>query len=218
LDVTEPASIEAAIGHAIVDFGAIDVLVNNAGYAVIGPFETASETQVRRQFDTNVIGLMNVIRAMLPHFRQRRAGTIVNISSIGGQITLPLYSLYHGTKWAVEGFSESLQYELRTVGIKVRLIEPGTIKTDFYGRSMDQTAKAIPDYDALSTRLLPALDRFTQGAPGPEIVARRIWQAATHRGGKLRWLVGREGPIVMLRRWIPNRLFFALVRGMLGVN
>jgi NAD(P)-dependent dehydrogenase (short-subunit alcohol dehydrogenase family) len=217
LDVTSKLSIEAALAQAIEDFGGIDVLVNNAGYAAIGPFEAADEEQVRRQFETNVFGLMNVTRAILPHFRERRAGTIVNISSIGGQMTFPLYSLYHATKWAVEGFTESLQYELRPYGIKLRLIEPGTIRTDFYTRSMDRTRKVgMSEYDAWADPVLAAMDRTVEGAPGPELVASRIWRAVADRGRKLRWLVGREGDLVMIKRLIPNAWFLGLVRGFLG--
>jgi NAD(P)-dependent dehydrogenase (short-subunit alcohol dehydrogenase family) len=217
LDVTEGPSVEAAIAAAVADFGGVDVLVNNAGYAALGPFEAASEEQLRRQFETNVFGLMRVTRAILPHFRARRAGAIVNVSSIAGQLTLPLYSLYHASKWAVEGFSESLAYELRPFGIKVRLIEPGSIKTDFYGRSMDFARKpGLDDYEAWAGPVLAAMDRTVAGAPGPELVARRIWRAAGSRGGKLRYLVGREAALVLLKRWIPNSWFFALIR--LGVR
>ncbi len=131
LDVTSEDSIAAAIGETIQRFGAIDVVVNNAGYGLVGPFEASTPEQVRRQFETNVFGLMNVVRAVLPHIRERRAGVIVNVASMGGRITFPLYSPYHGTKWAVEGFSEGLQFELEQFGIRVKIIEPGAIKTDF---------------------------------------------------------------------------------------
>jgi NAD(P)-dependent dehydrogenase (short-subunit alcohol dehydrogenase family) len=108
-------------------------------------------------------------------------------------------------------------YELRPFGIKVRLIEPGTIKTDFYGRSMDAAKKPeLSDYDAWGDRALAAMGRAASGAPGPEIVARRIWRAVNRRGGKLRYLVGREGALVLLKRWIPNSWFFALIRAALG--
>ena len=213
LDVTNTSSIDPAVEAAIRDFGGIDVLANNAGYAAVGPFEAASDEQLRKQFETNVFGLMNVSRAILPHFRSRRAGTIINLSSVGGQITFPLYSLYHSTKFAVEGFSESLAYELRPFGIKLRLIEPGAIKTDFYTRSMDIAKKAgLTDYDAWSATVLASMDKTVARAPGPEVVAAKIWQAANHHGGKLRWLVGRESMFVLLKRWIPNAWFFGLVR------
>jgi NAD(P)-dependent dehydrogenase (short-subunit alcohol dehydrogenase family) len=217
IDVTQPATIEAGVAAAIADFGGIDALVNNAGYAAMGPLEAASEEQLRRQFETNVFGLMNVTRAVLPHFRSRRAGTIVNISSIGGQIGLPLYSLYNGSKWAVEGFTEALQWELRPFGIRLRLIEPGIIKTDFYTRSMDFSRKpGLPDYDAWAGPVAEAMNKGVAKAPGPDIVARRILQAVLSRSWKLRWMAGREGALVILKRCIPNAWFFGLVRAALG--
>src|SRR5215216_677679 len=132
LDVTDISSIRQAITDVISQFGSIDAVVNNAGYGMVGPFEASTVEQVERQFATNVFGLMNVTRELLPHFRARGAGTFINISSMGGRITFPLYSVYHATKWAVEGFSESLQFELRQLNIKVKIVEPGPIKTDFY--------------------------------------------------------------------------------------
>ena len=138
LDVTKPETITSALSKAKEVFGEIDVLINNAGYGATGPFEQETEEKIVRQFDTNVFGLFRMIKAILPHFREKKSGTIVNIASVGGRITFPLYSLYHGTKWAVEGFTESLQYELEDFNIKLKLVEPGAIKTDFYTRSADK--------------------------------------------------------------------------------
>jgi NAD(P)-dependent dehydrogenase (short-subunit alcohol dehydrogenase family) len=218
LDVTDPDSVAAAVAACLADFGGIDALVNNAGYAAYGPFEASDEAQARRQFDTNVFGLMNVTRAVLPHFRQRRAGTLANVSSIGGQVTFPLYSLYHATKFAVEGFTESLALELRQFGVRCRLIEPGTIKTDFYGRSLDRSPAAPADYAGFSSQVMAAMDRFSGSAPGPEVVARSIWRAVGSHGWRLRWLVGREATLVRLKRWLPDSARLGLVRAMLGVH
>lgn len=143
LDVTRPETIKEAVAAAISDFGGIDVVVNNAGYGGVGIFEAASQEQIERQFGTNVFGVMNVIREILPHFRERKGGTIINVTSVGGIITFPIYSVYHATKWAVEGFAESLQYELKPFNIKVKNIEPGAIKTDFYDRSQDLLPKRM---------------------------------------------------------------------------
>ena len=137
LDVTDTGRIEGAIDAGLKRFGQIDALMNNAGYGAYGPLENFSDERIRRQFDTNVIGLLLVTRAILPHMRERRSGTIVNISSIGGQVTFPLGTLYHGTKFAVEGLSEALHFELASVGIHMKIIEPGMIATDFAGRSFD---------------------------------------------------------------------------------
>ena len=115
LDVTDVDSIKSAIDGTLEKFGRIDAVVNNAGYGLVGAFEAATQEQIEKQFQTNVFGLMNVCREILPYFREQKRGTIVNVASVGGRITFPLYSLYHATKWAVEGFSESLQYELETI-------------------------------------------------------------------------------------------------------
>ena len=106
LDVTDEASIQAAIDATIAKFGAIDALVNNAGYGLLGTFESMSIEQIQRQFETNVFGVMRVTKAILPHFRERKAGTLINVASMGGRLTFPFYSPYHGTKWAVDGWSD----------------------------------------------------------------------------------------------------------------
>jgi len=137
LDVTDEDSVAQAAEQILNDFGTVDVVLNNAGYAAAGPFEAAAPEQIERQFDTNVLGLMRVTQAFLPHFRANKTGLFLNVSSIGGLITYPFVSLYHSTKWAVEGFSESLSYELGELGAQVKIIEPGGVDTDFGGCSMD---------------------------------------------------------------------------------
>lgn len=126
---TRPA--HRAIADTIQTFGRLDAIVNNAGYGAVGAFEAATPDQIRRQFDTNVFGVMNVVRAVLPHFRAKKAGTIINVASAGGRIAFPLYSLYHGTKWAVEGFSEALQFKLNQFNVRVKIIEPGPSRPTF---------------------------------------------------------------------------------------
>jgi NAD(P)-dependent dehydrogenase (short-subunit alcohol dehydrogenase family) len=215
LDVLELASIEAAVQAALERFGQIDVLVNNAGYGVVGPFEASTPEQVERQLATNVAGLMNVTRAMLPHFRERRSGVLVNVASVGGRVTFPLYSIYHATKWAVEGFSESLVYELEPLGIRVKLIEPGPIKTDFYERSLDVlTRPGLTTYDGFVARTLPNLQRAGQTAPGPEAVAQAIFRAATDGSSRLRYPVNAS-LLLALRGLLPVRWFMALMKSQL---
>jgi NAD(P)-dependent dehydrogenase (short-subunit alcohol dehydrogenase family) len=154
LDVMDGDSIRVAIGHALDKYQKIDVLVNNAGYAIYGPFESTTLEQIQRQFNTNVFGLMEVTRQLLPHFRQQRSGVLINVTSMGGRIGFPLYTIYNSTKWALEGFSEALQYELKPLNIKVKVIEPGVIKTDFYNRSMDvvDCTGMAGDYDKILKR------------------------------------------------------------------
>ena len=128
LDVMKVETIRQAVEETKQKFGEINAVVNNAGYGLVGPFEAATQEQIQRQFSTNVFGLMNVTGEVIPYFRERKQGIIANIASIGGRVTFPLYSLYHGTKWAVEGFSESLQHELKPFNIKIKIIETETKK------------------------------------------------------------------------------------------
>jgi NAD(P)-dependent dehydrogenase (short-subunit alcohol dehydrogenase family) len=212
LDVTDPASITAAVAETLSRFGAIDAVVNNAGYSLVGPFEATTTEAVARQLETNVVGLMNVTRAVLPHLRERRAGVLVNIASVGGRLTFPLYSVYHATKWAVEGFTESLSFELEPHGIRVKIVEPGPIKTSFYDRSMDLAQKAdLTAYDSFVAKAMPNMQAAAAKAPGPERVARVIWRAATDGSRKLRYSAN-AAPILALRRLLPDRAFLAIVR------
>jgi NAD(P)-dependent dehydrogenase (short-subunit alcohol dehydrogenase family) len=214
LDVLDLVSIKNAIKNAVDDFGKIDVLVNNAGYGAIGPFEAATHDQIRHQFNTNVLGLIDVTQAIIPHFRKNQSGVIINISSVGGRLTFPLFSLYHGTKWAVEGFSESLHYELKPFGIKIKLIEPGAIKTDFYGRSQVILSKEdLRDYDHYTEKTLANMFKAGQRGSSANLVARTIYKAATDGKQKMRYLVGGGAPaILFLRKILPNSLFFKLLR------
>lgn len=213
LDVTSTPSIQEALAQVRQSWGAVDVLINNAGYGLVGPFEGTQEEQVRRQFETNVLGLMNVTRQVLPEFRQRRQGVIINVSSVGGRVTFPLYSCYHSTKWAVEGFSESLQFELKPFNIRVKLVEPGPIKTEFYDRSQDRVE--APDYEPDYSRILERLQKAGEKAPGPELVARAMWQAATDNSWRLRYPVNALD-VLWLRRLLPENLFRAAVGWYLG--
>lgn len=214
LDVLDQIGIKKTIQDAAADFGSLDVVVNNAGYGAVGPFEAASNDQIKRQFDTNVFGVMNVIRTVLPYFREKKGGIIITVTSMGGLITFPLYSLYHGTKWAVEGFSESLQFELNDFNIRIKLVEPGAIKTDFYDRSMDMFKKeGLTEYDTYIARTMPAMQAAGANGPGPEVVARKIFQAATDGKKKMRYPVGSGAPfLLVLRRFLPNSVFLKIVK------
>jgi NAD(P)-dependent dehydrogenase (short-subunit alcohol dehydrogenase family) len=214
LDVTKEETIKTALDRAIAQFGTIDVIVNNAGYALIGAFEACELADIRQQFETNVFGLMAVTQAILPHFRLRKQGILVNVASIGGRVTLPIYSPYHATKWAVEGFSESLQYELRQFNIKVKIIEPGAIKTDFYSRSIAIAAQArLTAYDDYIQRVLPQMNRAgAEGSP-PEFTAKVIYRAATDGTWKLRYPAGgNAGLILAMRKLLPDAWFMGLIR------
>ncbi|MGH8453137.1 MAG: SDR family oxidoreductase [Nevskiales bacterium] len=218
LDVTEPASIEAAIQETLTRFGRIDVMVNNAGYPLVGTFESMDEARIRRQFETNVFGVMRCCKAILPHFRKNSAGVLINVTSMGGRVTFPFYSAYHASKWAADGFSESLQFELRPLGIKVKIIEPGAIKTDFYERSADFVHdRALAPYNGIVDKAIPKMNAagLVKGAP-PESVANAIYQAATDGSWKLRYVVGTDAKsLLVLRTLLPNSAYQAVVRGQL---
>jgi NAD(P)-dependent dehydrogenase (short-subunit alcohol dehydrogenase family) len=149
LDVTENDRISSAVAEIETNIGAIDVLVNNAGYGHEGILEESSMDDLRRQFEVNVFGAVAMMQAVLPYMRKRRAGRILNITSMGGMITMAGISFYHGSKFALEGISEALGKEVKDFGIHVTAVEPGGFRTDWAGRSMVRAPRSIPDYDAV---------------------------------------------------------------------
>lgn len=213
LDVTDAASIDTAIQDTLAAFGSIDVLVNNAGYGLMGPFETLTEAQVRAQFETNVFGLMATTRAILPHFRSRRAGLIINVSSLVGRVPLPLYSCYNASKFAIEGFSEGLTYELTPLGIGIKLVEPGAVKTAFFSHSSDRGDHANhPDYAAFADDMLGVMDRIGAAGSTPEQAAETIFKAATDGRRQLRYRVGWDAHALTTgRALLPDPLFRRLI-------
>lgn len=201
LDVTDAASIPAAVSAGIDRFSKIDVLLNNAGYGAYGALEAFTMDRIRRQFDTNVIGLLEVTKAVLPHMRANRSGTIINISSIGGQITFPLGTLYHGTKFAVEGLSEALHYELEPLGIRVRIVEPGMIRTNFGGSSFDFAMdENLSDYAPAAEAMGRLFGKLASDPSAPETVAEVIWDAANETGDRLRFRAGADAERLLEER------------------
>ena len=217
LDVQDLSSIDSAIKETLDRFGAIDVLVNNAGYAVFGPLEAISREKMIRQFEVNVIGLMDVTKAVLPYFRNRGEGTIINITSVGGKITFPFVSLYHGTKFAVEGISEAMYFEMQEIGCKIKIVEPGAIKTNF-DQSMDiNNDESISEYQGLMQKLMGIMEPMLANGSEPEVVAEVIFEAATDGTDKLRYVAGGDA-----KEWIRNRkelddeAYLAATKQMLG--
>jgi NAD(P)-dependent dehydrogenase (short-subunit alcohol dehydrogenase family) len=207
LDVTQPDSIAAAMAQVKQLTPTLDVLLNNAGYGLVGPLERATTDQLTQQFNTNVLGLVQMMQAVLPGMRAKKQGIIINVASVAGRTAFPMYSLYHGSKWAVEGLTESVMYELAPLGIRVKLIEPGPIKTRFYGQSMITTAdEADPVYGPYTRKVLDKLAGFGQNAPGPEVVAQTIWRAATDGSPQLRYPVNTMGSL-WLRRLLPEAVY-----------
>ena len=215
LDVGDKGSIFVAVKYAVEKYQRVDVLVNNAGYAMYGPFEAANSEQIAAQYSTNVFGLMDVTRAMLPIFRAQKEGLLINVTSMGGRIGFPLYSLYNSTKWAVEGFSEALHYELKSLNICVKTIEPGVIRTDFYERSMDrgQADSISAAYqDVLRRAEGPLAEGGMTAGSEPLVVAKTIYRAATDGSRRLRYPCGSDALMVnFLRAILPERVFFSIL-------
>ncbi len=220
LDVTKQDMIEAAVAAGIDRFGAIDVLLNNAGYGAYGILEATPEHKIRMQFDVNVVGPLLCTKAVLPHMRARGEGTIINISSMGGKITFPLGTLYHGSKFAVEGMSEALSFELAAIGIKVKMIEPGMINTNFA-----ETVGAMFDIDPTQTEYAPFVEKVMAGMQQvgsqhsePILVAETIWQAATDGSDQLRYIAGVDAEqIIAARKAMEDPEYLAMIRNNMGL-
>lgn len=192
LDVQDPVTIANAVNEGIARFGTIDVVVNNAGYGLFGIFETASPEAVRTQFEVNVFGVMEVIRAILPHFRAKKSGTIINVSSGAGAVGFPMASIYSSSKFALEGLSEGLRYELGSLGIKVKIIEPGgALQTSFINRMGGESSKLqqIEDYLPFLTQIGEVFGGMAQAADvdAVERVIAAIYEAATDGSDQLRY-------------------------------
>jgi len=191
LDITAPDQIARATNDALTR-GAVDVVFNNAGYGMSGPLEGLTDEQMLRMINTNLLGPVRTTKAFIPHFRERRAGLFINTSSIGGLITVPFTSLYHATKWAVEGWSESMAFELGQLGIGMKIVEPGGMKTDFFTRSMDVGRHAA--YDVLLDGVMGAITDPKQMATysTPEEIAEVVYEAATDGKDQLRYVAGPD--------------------------
>ncbi len=212
LDLTQPETIESAIKETLQQFGTIDVLINNAGYALMGPIEGITPEQFHQQFQTNVFGVVSTMQAVLPIFRQQDHGTIVNVASIGGRIGFPMTAAYHGTKWAIEGISEAMRYELRPFGIRVKIIEPGGIKTNFIHRGASWAIHT--EYTAMIDKVKQFMQNINDTLPEPDGVAKTIYQAAIDRSERLRY--SPHGEIFfLLHSLLPDLLWRSLVEAVM---
>jgi NAD(P)-dependent dehydrogenase (short-subunit alcohol dehydrogenase family) len=199
LDVTDPVQINAAAQAALAE-GPVDVLFNNAGYGLAGPFEGASDDQLTRQLDTNLLGVMRCTQAFLPAMRERRAGMIVTTTSIGGLVTFPFNSVYHATKWALEGWSESLAYELAPFGIKVKTVAPGGIATDFASRSI-----VFTQHPAYAEAVGKTFAAFRKPGPGPggstaEQIAEAVFAAVNDVSDRVTHVAGEDAKATYAQR------------------
>jgi NAD(P)-dependent dehydrogenase (short-subunit alcohol dehydrogenase family) len=219
LDVTDEASMTAAVDAVITTEGAIGVLVNNAGYSQSGAVESVPMEQVRRQFDTNVFGLIRMCQLVLPGMRGQRWGRIVNLSSMGGRLTFPGGGMYHATKYSVEAISDALRFEVRGFGVDVIVVEPGLIVTNF-GETAAASASGQTDgpYADFNQAVARATDEVYHGplaklGGGPEVVAKTIAGALTADRPKTRYRVTASARVMMgQRRLMPDRVWDLLMR------
>jgi NAD(P)-dependent dehydrogenase (short-subunit alcohol dehydrogenase family) len=223
LDVQDKASIAQAISAGIAHFGRIDALINNAGFGLFGIFETTPAEQIREQFEVNVFGVMDVIREILPHFRANKAGVILNVSSGGGVFTLPMISLYCASKFALEGFSEALTYELNPLGIIVKVIEVGgSVSTNFGKRSGKDSRldQAPSDYNGFLASVGGVFAGLRDAAvANPDDVAKFIYQAGTDRTDQLRYVIGDDiKPLIKARRETSEQDYIDLMRSRFMVD
>ena len=178
LDITDPDQIERAAANAVAA-GGVDVVFNNAGYGMAGPLEGVTDQQMLRMVNTNLMGPIRTTKAFIPHFREKRAGLFINTTSIGGLITVPFNSLYHATKWALEGWSESMAFELNQFGIGMKTVSPGGMKTDFFTRSFDTGGH--PAYEALVSKVMGVITdpKQMETYSTPDQIAEVVYEAAT---------------------------------------
>lgn len=223
MDVTDDASMVAGIDRIIEEQGRIDVLVNNAGYGSYGAVEDVPIEEARRQFEVNVFGLARLVQLVTPHMRSRRSGRIINISSIGGKFYEPFGAWYHATKFAVEGFSDSLRMELRPFGIQVVLIEPGPIRTEWNEIARDSLLERSGDgaYAEWARKAHGVMERFDEPerASTPEEVADKIVKAALAKRPAARYPVGRGARMITTSRdLLPDRIFDEVVSRTYGTR
>ncbi|HEY3530710.1 MAG TPA: oxidoreductase [Nocardioides sp.] len=216
MDVTDDGSMTGGVERILGDRGRIDVLVNNAGYGSYGAVENVAIDEARRQFEVNVFGLARLVQLVTPQMRERESGRILNVSSVGGKYYEPLGAWYHATKFAVEGFSDSLRLELAPYGIRVVIVEPGPIRSEWNTLAREALVES-----SLGT----AYERQAEGvrarmesgdrpmySSGPDVVARTIVRAATSRRPRTRYPVGRGArSIVTARRLLPDRALDAVI-------
>lgn len=199
LDVTRPEQIQAAVQQALA-LGPVDVVFNNAGYGLAGPFEGTTDEQLEAEIATNLLGTLRTTRAFLPALRERGSGTIITTTSIGGLVTFPFNSVYHATKWALEGFSESLAFELAPFGVRVKTVAPGGIRTDFAGRSL--VVAQHPAYAGLMAKVMSAFmdPERAKAQSSAEQIAEVVYEAATDDQDRVTYVAGADAKHLYAQR------------------
>jgi NAD(P)-dependent dehydrogenase (short-subunit alcohol dehydrogenase family) len=197
LDVTNPAQIKETVAKAI-SLHPVDVVFNNAGYGLMGVLESLSDEQITQQINTNLLGVLRVTQAFIPHFRERKGGLFISTTSMGGFLTFPLGSVYHATKFAIEGWSESMSFELSIHNIGIKTVAPGGIATDFFGRSLVNNSH--PAYQEMEKKIFSSVDGMMENASTPEQIAQVVYEAATDGKDQVRYVAGVDAKALYTRR------------------
>jgi short-subunit dehydrogenase len=194
LDVTDDTSVKDAVKSITAEANRIDVLVNNAGYGLVGAFEDLAMEEIKSQYETNLFGVIRVTQAVLPIMRKQKSGIIVNMSSVAGRFGFPGSSAYVGTKFAVEGFSESIAYELEPFGIKIFLVEPGAIRTNFFNGMVAGKKSQDPNspYSQMMQNVAKGFEHILEGGSSADVVAKVVLNAVTTENPSLRHLAGKD--------------------------
>lgn len=211
-DVTDEGSVQSLITEIVKQAGRIDLVVNNAGVGLLGGAEESSIAQAQRLFDVNVFGVARVVNAVLPVMRKQKSGRIVNMSSILGLIPSPFNAFYASTKHAIEGYSESLDHEVRAFGIRVVLVEPGVTRTSFE-ENLTRADQPLPIYASERARSENLMRKWVEEGDAPQVVADTVVKAATAKKPKLRYSAGKQsGQVRALRRYLPERVIDGILR------
>lgn len=196
LDVTNLSQIQSTVKTAIAQ--GVDVVFNNAGYGLIGPLEALTDEQIVKQLNTNLLGVIRVTQAFIPYFREKKNGLFITTTSIGGLVAFPLGSTYHATKWALEGWSESMAFELNSFGVHIKTVSPGGITTDFVSRSLDLASSA--EYEQMVQTMMAGFGTMMETASSAEQIAEVVYEAATDGKKKLRYVAGEDAKALYAQR------------------
>jgi NAD(P)-dependent dehydrogenase (short-subunit alcohol dehydrogenase family) len=217
LDVTDSNSVDNAIKSIMDQSGRIDVLVNNAGYGLVGAFEELSMEEIKQQYETNLFGVIRVTQAVLPIMRKQKSGIIVNMSSGAGRFGYPNGSAYVSTKFALEGISESVAYEVEPFGIKIVLVEPGFVRTNFSNVVAKKSQSTNSQYSKMTEKMAASIEQMKLKSSPPELVANVVLEVVTSKNPNLRYLAGKDVEKWMeQKKHMTDREFFSMIKQSLG--
>lgn len=197
LDVTDHLQIKEVVAQAM-SLHSVDVVFNNAGYGLMGALEAFTDEQIERQINTNLMGVIRVTKEFIPYFREKKSGLFISTTSMGGLLAFPLHSIYHAAKFAIEGWSEGMSFELNMHNIGIKTVAPGGIETNFTGRSLDKTLH--PAYEKLEQSLFANVDKMMQAAASAETIAEVVYEAATDGKDQVRYVAGEDANAIYNRR------------------